>query len=416
MSPVRLVYVTGSMPFGSGEEFLVPEANELMRQGCELLIVPRSPKGEVFNRDAADLEGHSRRASLLSASVVLGALVEGLRHPLSTCRVFKLILKSESAAVFVKNAAVLPKGLWLARLARRWGADHIHAHWGRTTATIGLVAAELTGIPWSLTLHRDDIAHPNLLSLKMRKAAFSRFISRSGLTIARDVGAPAPADTAVVIHMGARLPENVNERTAEHEGSAHEGFILLCPANLYPVKGHVHLLAAMGILRDRGADCTLWIAGSGGLLEALQNQVAALALTSKVRFLGQVDHERILAWYADGAVDAMVLPSVDLGDHEHEGIPVSLMEAMAHSVPVVSTETGGIPEMLGEGAGLLVPPGDAEALADALHRLLRDPALRSRLGTAGRRRIEEQYSVERTTEDLLAHIVAVVCGGNRRQP
>ena len=91
------------------------------------------------------------------------------------------MLRSESTAVFVKNAVVLPKGLWLARLARRWHADHIHAHWGRTTATIGLVAAELTGIPWSLTLHRDDIAHPNLLSVKMRKAAFTRFISRSGL-------------------------------------------------------------------------------------------------------------------------------------------------------------------------------------------------------------------------------------------
>jgi colanic acid/amylovoran biosynthesis glycosyltransferase len=411
MKPARLVYVTGSMPFGSGEEFLVPEANELIRQGCELLIVPRSPKGEVFNRDATGLERHSRRSPLLGPSVVLLALLEGLRHPLGTGRVLRLMLQSESAAVFVKNAVVLPKGLWLARLARRWHADHIHVHWGRTTATIGLIASELTGIPWSLTLHRDDIAHPNLLSVKMRRAAFTRFISRSGMDIARDAGAPAPADTAVVIHMGARLPERVTERKAEHGG-----FILLCPANLYPVKGHAHLLAAMGMLRDRGSACTLWIAGSGGLLQALQDQVAALDLTSRVRFLGQVDHERILDWYADGSVDAMVLPSVDLGNHEHEGIPVSLMEAMAHGVPVVSTETGGIPELLGDGAGLLVPPGDSEALADALHQLLHDPALRSRLGESGRRRIEEQYSVERTTADLLAHLVAAADGVERRQP
>ena len=342
--------------------------------------------------------------------------MEGLRHPLGTARVLRLMLRSESTAVFVKNAVVLPKGLWLARLARRWHAGHIHAHWGRTTATIGLIAAELTGIPWSMTLHRDDIAHPNLLPVKMRSAAFTRFISRSGLDIARDVGAPAPADTAVVIHMGARLPEKATERTAEHGGSEHEGFIMICPANLYPVKGHAHLLAAMGILRDRGAACTLWIAGSGGLLAALQDQVAALALGSRVRFLGQVDHERILGWYADGSVDAMVLPSVDLGDHEHEGIPVSLMEAMAHGVPVVSTETGGIPELLGDGAGLLVSPGDPEALADALQQLLEGPALRIGLGAAGRRRIEEQYSVERTTADLLAHIVAATDGAQRRQP
>jgi len=83
---------------------------------------------------------------------------------------------------------------------------------------------------------------------------------------------------------------------------------------------------------------------------------------------------------------------------------------------VVSTETGGIPELLGDGAGLLVPPGDSEALADALHQLLHDPALRSRLGESGRRRIEEQYSVERTTADLLAHLVAAADGVERRQP
>ena len=416
MKPPRLVYVTGSMPFGSGEEFLLAEASELMRQGCELLIVPRSPKGDVFNRDAAGLERHSWRSSLLGPSVVFLALVEGLRHPLRTGRVIGLMLKSESAAVLAKNALVLPKGLWLARLARRWRADHIHAHWGRTTATIGLIAAELTGIPWSLTLHRDDIAHPNLLSMKMRSAAFTRFISRSGLDIARDVGAPAPAATSVVIHMGARLPERVTERRPAHEGSEHEAFTILCPANLYAVKGHAHLLAAMGMLRDRGSAFTLWIAGSGDLLHGLEDQAAALDLTSRVRFLGQVAHERILGWYADGSVDAMVLPSVDLGNHEHEGIPVSLMEAMAHGVPVVSTETGGIPELLGDGAGLLVPPGDPEALAAALRRLLEDPALRIRLGAAGRRRIEEQYSVERTTADLLARIVAAAGGAQRREP
>jgi len=72
--------------------------------------------------------------------------------------------------------------------------------------------------------------------------------------------------------------------------------------------------------------------------------------------------------------------------------------------------------LLGDGAGLLVPPGDPQALAGALQRLLEDPALRIRLGTAGRRRIEEQYSVERTTADLLAHIVAAADGAQRRKP
>ncbi len=398
---MRLVYVTGSMPFGSGEEFLVPEADELVRQGCELLIVPRSPKGGIFNRDAAALERHSRRRPLLGASIVLAALAECVRHPIAVGRVTRLLLKAGDRSVVLKNAIVLPKALWLARVARDWPADHIHAHWGRTTATMALVAAEVTGIPWSFTVHRDDIAHPNLLSAKMSRASFTRFISRSGMDIARDVGAPAPAGTSVVVHMGVRIAGSPSEAEPRQP---HDGFIILCPANLYPVKGHEHLLKAMGTLQERGIACTLWIAGSGELLDELQRRAAALGLDSTVSFLGQVAHERILDWYAQGGVDAMVLPSVDLGHHEHEGIPVSLMEAMAHGVPVVSTETGGIPELLGEGAGLLVPPGDADALADALQRLAQDASLRSRVGAAGRRRIEQEYSVERTTADLLALI------------
>ncbi len=395
--PMKLIYVTASMPFGPGEEFLVTEANELVRQGTELLIVPRSPKGTVFNHDGAGLESHSCRQSLLSPSVLASAAVECVGRPRMVWRVCTLLASGRSMSVFAKNAAVLPKGLWLARVARDWSADHIHAHWGRTTATMAMIASEVSGIPWSLTLHRDDIAHPNLLCIKMRKALFTRFISRSGMEIARNVGAWNPPERLCVIHMGVALPKL---SCGKGEGSPGEP-IVLCPAHLYPVKGHEHLINALAILKGRNVACSLWIAGQGHLLSRLQQQVADLGLADRISFLGHLPHEDIMEWYVERRVDIVALPSVDLGANEHEGIPVALMEAMAHEIPVISTQTGGIPELIGGEAGILVPPRNPEALADALEALVLDPHLRSRMGLAGRKRVEEQFAVERTAGELV---------------
>jgi colanic acid/amylovoran biosynthesis glycosyltransferase len=98
----------------------------------------------------------------------------------------------------------------------------------------------------------------------------------------------------------------------------------------------------------------------------------------------------------------MALPSIVTPSGQLEGIPVSLIEAMACGLPVVGTDAGGVPELLGDGAGLLVPPGDVPALADALELLAREPAKRAALGERGRARVEEAFSVERIAGELQA--------------
>jgi colanic acid/amylovoran biosynthesis glycosyltransferase len=406
--PVRLIYVTASMPFGPDEQFLAPEAHELIRRGLQLLIVPRSPRGAVFNQDASGLDHFSIREPLFGPRVLLSAAAEFARRPVATVRGLAVLGKSESLPVFARNLAVVPKALWLARIARKWRADHMHAHWARTTATMTMIASRMTGIPWSLTLHRGDIAEPNLLAPKIDAAVFSRFISESGVRIAESHGGISPSARVCVVHMGVVLPSLHEIRITNRDP-----LVALCPAHLYPVKGHEYLIKAMAILRDSQVPCSLWVVGEGELRETLQRQVQSLDLGSTISLLGQVPHERIAGWYRDLEVDAVVLPSIDLGDHLHEGIPVALMEAMAHGIPVVSTDTGGIPELLGEGAGVMVPARDPEALAAALENLVRDPDLRLRLGIAGRRRVEEGFAIERTTGALAAFIEAGVAAETR---
>ena len=245
---------------------------------------------------------------------------------------------------------------------------------------MALVASEVSGVPWSLTAHRWDIVENNLLSLKVRKASFTRFVSSSGLRMAQARGI-RDSEKSVVLHMGVQVPIDTSEARVPDDCPA----IILCPASLYPVKGHRYLLDALAILGQRGLRPCLWLAGGGELREQLQRQADDLGI-SQGPLLGHVPHEKVLDLYRCGKVWMVVLPSVDLGDGHHEGIPVALMEAMSYGIPVISTTAGGAPELLSGGAGLLVPPGNPSPLADTIERMLRDPQSRVQYGRAGRTR------------------------------
>jgi glycosyltransferase involved in cell wall biosynthesis len=190
--------------------------------------------------------------------------------------------------------------------------------------------------------------------------------------------------------MGVELPSRVlvDSETARPRSGA---LTVLCAASFIARKGHTYLIQAVARLIEQGTKVRLLLAGDGELRSALEDQVARSNLSQWVAILGYVPHEKLLELYVREDIGAFVLPSLGL---DGEGIPVSLMEAMAFGVPVISTETGGIPELLGGGAGIIVPPADPAALAAAIARLAADPDLRRRLGERGRERVEEAFSVQ----------------------
>ena len=256
-----------------------------------------------------------------------------------------------------------------------------------------MVASEISGVPSSFTAHRWDIVESNLLGRKARHAPIRRFISKSGLHLAQARGFKQKDIDAIVLHMGVRLPLNVAQNMRSSPAKH-----ILCPANLIEVKGHRFLLDAIARLPDGSSE--LWLAGYGVLEKELREQVKRLGIEKRVRFLGQLPHQELLDLYRRGEVDVVVLPSLDLGNGLHEGIPVSLIEAMGQRIPVVSTSTGGIAELLGDGAGLLVPPADVGALVDALEGLLGDAEKRRIVGSAGYNRVQSRFSITSITEQL----------------
>jgi colanic acid/amylovoran biosynthesis glycosyltransferase len=387
----HVLYATARLPSGDGEPFIVAEVLALQRQGWEVTVVPVRGSGDVVHGDARQLTAWA--SPVLNVRVFAGALAEALRHPGTAARAFGSLLPSRSGDVRMRNLAVLPKALWLARRARHSGADHIHAHWASTPSTMAMLAARIADIPWSLTAHRWDIAENNLLREKAESACFVRVISEHGAEeLSRITALDGFAPT--VLHMGVDLPPS-----AQKEQHA-EALRLVTPARLVEKKGHAYLLEAVRALQDREVDARVDIAGDGPMGPSLRRKAAELDLADDVRFLGTVPHDELLGRMEAGEWDVVVLPSVITESGELEGIPVALIEALARGLPAVGTETGGTPELLGGGAGVLVPPGDAGALADALQRLASEPALRAELASAGRARVEERFDVERIAAEL----------------
>jgi glycosyltransferase involved in cell wall biosynthesis len=400
----RVIYVTARLPFADGEPFIVPEIVQLVEDGCDVTVVPVRTGGDVAHADALRLVPRTARVPLLSGTVLWGALVQTVRAPASVARAFFTLRASRSVRIFLKNLAVFPKAVWLARHARGLGAEHIHAHWASTPATVALIAAQISDVPWSLTAHRWDIAEDNLLRTKARRACFVRVISAHGAEELRGfVGDPEWSPW--LLYVGVRLPA-----VRRSDSGAGAPLRVLTAARLVEEKGHVYLLEAVRLLKERRVSLHVELAGDGPLDRALRQRAAELGVEDDVLFLGRVSHEALLTEMSGGRWDVSTLPSIV------EGLPISLVEAMACGVPAVGTETGGVPELLGDGAGLLVHPRDAEALADALELLSRDATVRASFAQRGRARVEGEFSVERIAAALHARFRDCSVDERRRRP
>jgi glycosyltransferase involved in cell wall biosynthesis len=396
---MHLVYITAEMPFGSGETFFAPEIREILKHGHRVTVVPIRPRRLASHDDARSLIGFSIAEPVLSLSVLGGALAEIMRAPLRVTRCARQLASARSIGVFLKNWVVFPKGLWLAGVAKRIGADHIHAQWASTSATAGLVASTLSGIPWSFTAHRWDISARNLLELKAQTAEFVRTIDiRGAQELAGLLG--SSHHKLHVIHLGVAP----NALSAKEEDRPPGPLRVLIGARFDQGKGHRFALEAMAQLKERGVNVLLHCAGDGPLKRTLEKYATALDVQDRVHFLGLVDHEELLDQLRARRWDVALLPSIETSE-QREGIPVFLMEAMAAGIPVVATNTGGIPELLGDGAGMSIPQQDASAIADALARLATDENLRRRLSDDGIQRVHDHFNVESTVTALLDQIV-----------
>ena len=309
---------------------------------------------------------------------------------------------ARSPGFLARAVYTLPKAATIAHELQARGVEHVHAHWATHPALAGWAIHRLTGIPWSFTAHAHDLyVDRTMLRQKLQSAAFAVTISEYNRERLRGWYGAGLAKKVAVVRCGI---DGRSFRPRE-PGSPRTGpFTLLCVAALRDYKGHPWLLDAVALLKRRGCAVRLLLVGDGEDRLALCERVVQSGLAGEVSFLGHQPSDKV-AELMRGA-DAVVLPSVVTSSGKMEGIPVCLMEALACELPVVATRISGIPELVKDGeTGLLVPPGDARALATALERLIRDPALRARLGRAGRAHVLESFSLQENSERLFEMFV-----------
>lgn len=398
---MKIVYITAHAPYGRGETFVVEEMFAVVENGVELLIIPRNPPKEVFHEQSRRLLKYAVWLPLLRWRFLISFLAAVITKPKMWKVLVNIICQSRNIRMVFKNLAVAPKAAFVAKLLNRAKVDHIHVHWGSTTATMAWIISELTGIPWSMTLHRWDIAENNLLKLKVNQADFVRCISEDGRREVLRIVGEEHHDKIKVLHMGVRLPRVIPRQSPLQRTN----YVVACPANLVLIKGHCYLVDACAKLLEKDISAIkILIIGDGSLETEIRQQVKQLGLDEVVEFVGRLPHEQLMHMYERGEVDAVVLPSITTDDNEREGIPVTLMEAMAYGVPVVSTNTGGIPELLSDGAGIVVKEKDAQGLASAIEKLIKDEKFAAEVGKRGRQKVEEEFNLQRNVMLLLQNI------------
>jgi len=363
-----------------------------------LLIVPRDKADKLFHKEAEPLLHDTLSISWFDFNIIKEFLKYMSIHPVSFFSIVRdVVLKARNAKIAFKNLTILPKGIYVSTILQQGSVSHIHAHWASTTSTMAYIISKITGIPWSFTAHRWDISENNILKEKIKTASFVRVISEQGKKeVLEIIGDASLAKKIRVIHAGVVMPEYKKSVL-----NVSDIFTFLCPANFVYVKGHRYLFEACRILLDKGFKFMCLVAGCGPLEDELKRIVKNLGLGECVVFLGRLPHEELIALYEQCSINAVILPSIVTDTGDKEGIPVALMEAMSYGIPVISTNTGGIPELFGDGGGIMVKEKNSEVIAGAIEKLIMDMAYCDLISKRAREKVEKDFNISLISQKLL---------------
>lgn len=289
------------------------------------------------------------------------------------------------------------------RLARSGDFDVVHAFWPLPHGLLGMSAKEAAGVPLvstffgvELTWLRSQLGflRPVLRSILRASDAVTVISSHT----AAEIEGVAPGTAVRTIPFGAALEPG--EAARPHASPAASGeYRLLFVGRLVERKGVQVLLAALRLLGGR-VPVRLVVVGEGPLRGELESLARELGLAGMVEFTGSISGEALERRF--GECDALVLPAVRDAKGDVEGLGVVLIEALLHGRPVIASASGGIVDIVRDReTGLLVPPGDASALAVAIERYAIEPALGARLAAAGREHVLREFSWSTITDHLL---------------
>jgi glycosyltransferase involved in cell wall biosynthesis len=300
-----------------------------------------------------------------------------------------------------------------AKLARSGRFDVVHAFWPLPHGLLGLAAKRAGGVPLVSTFFGVELTWtqgrlPALLPLLRRIVAGSDAVTAISTYTAARLREVAPQVEPVIIPFGAAVEPHQPPAPRPAPEAGGRPFELLFVGRLVERKGVRLLLRALAGT-PATPPCCLHVVGDGPELEPLTRLTEKLRLSNRVFLHGFVAKEVLEARLA--ACDALVLPAVVDSKGDTEGLGVVLLEAMSYGKPVVASAAGGITDIVRHGEnGLLVPPGDVDALAAAIQTLAADPAAAARMGAAALDDARERFSWEVIMTSLTELYLRVAAG------
>lgn len=292
----------------------------------------------------------------------------------------------------------LQAGWLVEKLLAGSGIAHFHAHFAHSPASVALYASALSGLPFSFTAHAKDIytTDPAQLREKIARASFVVTCTRYN---ARHLGRIAGGLSTPIHCFYHGIDTRFFDSGPELRFTARPPYRILTVARLIAKKGIPTILRALARLKSEGLPFDYTLVGEGPEREKVEGLVRGLGLGGGCRLAGTLAHEAVREEYR--RADLFVLASEVAADGDRDGIPNVLVEAMSMGVPVAATRVSAIPELVAdEETGLLVSPGDEEALAAAMRRLLVDRELRRRVLPAARARVRAEFDNRRLAGEL----------------
>lgn len=332
-------------------------------------------------------------------------VASGLRHPVGMTKLLGRAITSARGdlPLTVRRISHLLQAASLARMCELRGIRHLHAHFGQAPATIAWFAAEIMNVAkpgsatWSFTIHGfQDFVDETIARLDLKAASASFVVCVSDFTRSQLCRLIHPSlwSRAKVIRCGIDLAHFDLRKPRRLDPTPR----IISVGRLSSEKGQVVLLQACKLLAARGVKHRLTFIGSGPLEGLIREEILKNGMEDHVELAGEMPADAVRRELEDS--DLFCLTSFA------EGLPISIMEAMAVGVPVVATSIAGIPELAVNGeTALAVPPGNVEALAGAIEKLLGDEQLRTRMIAAARRQVEEQHDRHRNVPQLFGLFV-----------
>lgn len=370
---------------------------QLRRLGIDVYVASiRGTERRLEELSTEELE-EQKRTYYIKPAGVRGAIQSHLRA-LTSCPgsyvygfLSAIRLGSFDLRRILRNFFYFVEAVMVGEWMKSYSINHVHIHF---SSMIGLILSKIYPITMSITIHGPDEFNANLpigwcLAEKVKAAKFVCVISNYGRSQVMRTCNSQEWDKIEVSPLGVN-PSVFSPRPFREWPAPFE---VICVARLASAKAQHVLIKALDRIIQHDLDVQLRLVGDGPDRSELEQEVSRRGLQGRVVFEGWLNQERVRTMYQKA--DLFALSSFA------EGVPVVLMEAMAMEIPCVATWVAGIPELIrNEIDGLLVAPSNEEELATAIMRLMRDPALRRRLGQAGRQRVLKNYDLLRNTARL----------------